>query len=154
MCDRRIGMLLVQRGAMTQEQVERVLDRQRIEHRPFGKLAKQMFDINDRAIAHAWAEQVGHLCRHVDLACEPNDPSMLALLKPAEAFTRRALPLRLDAGVLIVASTITDLPEAAVLLGMRTGRPIEFVLADHRQLEHFILRRYESADQPATAMTT
>ncbi|MHB1157488.1 MAG: GspE/PulE/PilB domain-containing protein [Phycisphaerales bacterium] len=153
MCDRRIGMLLVQRGAMTHDQVERVLARQQTEHLPFGKLAKQMFNLNDRAIAHAWAEQVGHLCRHVDLACEPNDPSMLTLLKPAEAFTRRALPLRLDAGALLVATTITDLPEAAVLLGMRTQRPIEFVLADHRQLEHFILRRYEPADQPTPAAT-
>jgi hypothetical protein len=42
-----------------------------------------------------------------------------------------------------VATTITDLPEAGALLRQRTDQPLGFVIADRRQLEQFIVKRYQ-----------
>lgn len=143
MSDKQIGMLLVQRGVLTHEQVDRILDLQQQQHKPFGKLARELFHVDDLEIWSAWAEQVGYFCQHVDLACEPNDPAVLELVLPREAWALHILPLRHELGELVVATTITDLPEAMALLNQRLDKPIRFVVPDRRQLEQYIIRRYE-----------
>jgi len=143
MADKRIGQLLVERGVMSAEQVRQVLELQRKVRKPFGKLAVDLFGVAESEIWFAWAEQVGQFCPKVDLACEPNDAAVLKLLTPREAWLNHALPLRVDHGELRVATTITDLPEAAVLLRQRTDQPLGFVIADRRQLEQFIVKRYQ-----------
>ncbi len=143
MTDRLIGKLLVQRGAMTLSQVQRVLEHQESSRLPFGKLAHEMFGVDPRDIAHAWAEQVGYFCQHVDLACEHNQSTPLALITARQAWTGHILPLRYEGDELVVATTVTDLPEAEALLSQKTDAEIRFVIAHTRQLEQYIIQRYQ-----------
>lgn len=135
-------MLLVHRGAMSRAQVEQVLDRQQDVHAPFGKLAHEMFGVDERDIANAWAEQVGYICQHVDLACEPNDPAVVDMISAAEAWASRVLPLRFENQQLVAATTITDLPLALAALLPQLEADPRFVVAERRQLERFIVERY------------
>lgn len=143
MSDKKIGRILVQRGVLREEQAQAILRAQQSEHKPFGKLAWRMYHVDERDIWSAWAEQVGHFCQHVDLACEPNDPAVLDLIEADQAWSLHILPLRIDLGELVVATTITDLPEAMALLDSRTDRTIRFVIPDRRQLERYIIERFE-----------
>ena len=143
MSDKRIGMILVQRGVLKQEQADAILRRQAQAHKPFGKLAYQMYNVDERDVWSAWAEQVGHFCQRVDLACEENDPGVLDVVSPEEAWMLHVLPLRREMGELVAATTITDLPEAMALLQRRLDAPPRFVIPERRQLEQFIIGRYQ-----------
>jgi hypothetical protein len=145
MSDRKIGMLLAQRGVLSHEEVDAILERQRAVRQPFGKIACEQFGIAEQDVWSAWAEQVGYFCQRVDLACEPNDESVLDLVTAHEAWSGHLLPLRRDSGELVAATTITDLPQAMGLLQQRlgAGQPVRFVIPERRQLEQFIIRRYQ-----------
>jgi hypothetical protein len=142
MSDRLIGTILVQRGVLRQEQASAILRRQEELHQPFGKLAYQMYNVDERDVWSAWAEQVGHFCQHVDLACEQNDPQVIDLISAQQAWSTHMLPLRQEMGELVVATTITDLPEAMTILQKQVEQPIRFVIPDRRQLEQYIIERY------------
>ncbi len=142
MSDHRIGMLLVHRGAMSVAQVNQVLNHQQQVDQPFGKLARDMFGIDERDIASAWAEQVGYICQHVDLACEPNDPGLLDLVTAADAWSAHVLPLRYEKHLLVAATTVTDLPNALRKLLPHLDHDPRFVIAERRQLERYIIERY------------
>lgn len=146
MADRLIGAILVQRGVMSQAQVDAVVAAQHRRRKPFGKLAHEMFGVPEREVHRAWAAQTGQFCQHVDLPCEPSDGNLIHLLTRREAWMIRALPLRVENGELIVATTPTDLPEAMALLRQKVRWPVRFVLADRKQLEYFLMHRY--ADEP------
>lgn len=149
MADRLIGTILVQRGVMTDEQVEAVVAEQKRQRKPFGKIASEMFGVPEREVHRAWAAQTGRFCQHVDLACEPNDLNLIHMLTEAEAWAVRALPLRVETGELVVATTVIDLPEAMAMLREKVRWPIRFVLADRKQLEHFLGHRYAEVVEPA-----
>ena len=142
MSDKRLGRLLVQRGVLQEDQVAAILDEQAHRHKPFGKLAHEMYQVDERDIWSAWAEQVGYFCQHIDLATEPNDPAVLELIDAREAWGCHMLPLRIELGELLVATTITDLPEAMALLQQRVETPVRFVIPERRQLERYIIERY------------
>jgi len=143
MSDKLIGHILVQRGVLRDEQAQAILRQQENTRQPFGKLACRMYNVDERDIWSAWAEQVGHFCQHVDLACEPNDSSVLDVIDSADAWSLHILPLRYELGELVVATTITDLPEAMALLQSKQVGTIRFVIPERRQLERFIVERYE-----------
>jgi len=144
MSDRRIGMLLVKRGVIDRDTVEKILERQHYLRQPFGKIAHEQFGVDEREVWSAWAEQVGYHCQRVDLACEPNDALALDLVSAERAWEHHLLPLRFEIGELVAATTITDLPDAMTLLQLELGlgSPVRFVIPDRRQLEQFIIRRY------------
>jgi MshEN domain len=142
MIDKRLGMVLVNRGILTPDQVDRILAHQRSDPRPFGKLANELFNIPERDIWRAWADQEGHFCPRVDLACEPNDASVLNIITADEAVEHLLLPLRVEATQLVCATTSVDLPEAAILLRDRTQFAPRFVIVEQAQLLQYIHRRY------------
>jgi len=142
MSDKLIGMILVQRGVLREEQAQAILRRQQEVKKPFGKLAYQMYNIDERDVWSAWAEQVGHFCQHVDLACEQHDPELIDLITAQQAWSMHLLPLRIEMGEVVVATTITDLPEAMSILQKKVDQPIRFVIPDRRQLERYIIERF------------
>jgi len=149
---KRIGMILVQRGLLTPDHVDRILEIQKREHQPFGRIAHERFGVPEIEIWHAWARQVGHLCQRADLAVEPNDTHVLDLVTHEEARRMRMLPLRFEYGELVCATTVVDLPEAMAMLELRTKSPIRFVIAERTQLDHYIEQRYaarRAETQPA-----
>jgi len=142
MTTKRIGTLLVERGVLDESQVQRILEAQEVRHQPFGKVAHEMFGVDESAIWEAWAEQVGPTCKPVELEHEPSDPEALAIVSVEEAWRLRILPLRREGGNLVVATTVTDLPEAASLLNGRVEGALRFVIPERRELEQRIVADY------------
>lgn len=148
---KRIGTLLVERGVLTQDQIEQVIARQSQTGRPFGKLAVEMFDVDEAEVWRAWANHIQDRCPRVDVACEPKDPAARQVLAADYAWTHRILPLRFERGRLICATTATDLPNAMAFIQPQRDDVVHFVLTDRHQLEHFIMRGYELDSTPAGA---
>ena len=138
-----IGQILVDRGIMRVEHVSAVLDKQRSDPRPFGRLAETMFGIAVEEIAAALAVQLRHTTSWVNLAHQPLDPRVLTLLSPSEAWDHLVLPLRREDRQLVCATGAETLPEALALLQRRVSEPIRLVFAEMHQLEQFIAERYD-----------
>lgn len=142
MTTKRIGTLLVERGVLDEPQVQRILEVQEVRQQPFGKLAHDLFGVDEQAIWSAWAEQTGPMCMPIDLEDEPGDPELRAIVTVEEAWRLRMLPLRYEGGKLVVATTVTDLPEAAALLSGRVEAEVRFVIPERRTLERRIVADY------------
>ena len=139
---KRIGMILVRQGVITRRQVRQVLERQQQDARPFGELATQMFDLDEQQVLNALALQVALRCPQVRLCQQMFDDACLSLLTAAQAWDNLVLPLRLESGELVAATTYETLPAAIGLLQRRVPRPFRLVLADVQPLEQFIAERY------------
>lgn len=138
-----IGQILVDRGVMRVEHVAAVLEKQRSDPRPFGRLAETMFGISVEEIAAALAQQMRHTTSWVNLAHQPLDPRVLQLLTPAEAWDHLVLPLRREDRQLVCATGAETLPEAIAVLQRRVNEPFRLVFAEMHQLEQFIAERYD-----------
>jgi len=143
MDNRQIGHILVDRGVMRIEHVAAVLERQKQDLRPFGKLAESMFGITVDEVAAALAEQFRHRCSWVNLAHQNLDPQCLIQLEPAQAWDHLLLPLRYENGELIFATALETLEMAIALLQRYVYQPFHLVLCEMRQLEQFIAERYD-----------
>jgi hypothetical protein len=139
---KRIGELLAQRGVLTPIQIDDVLDEQRRSGRPFGDLAERMFGVDPAAVERAWLEQYITLDTVIDLTTQRIDEAAVAVLDRRQAWQFRVLPLRFDAGELVVATTPNRLRKAVNFAWRTLGDPVYFVIADHRQLEEQLMVHY------------
>lgn len=139
----RIGEILIERGVLTEAQVQQVLRRQTVDERPFGQLAEEIFRVPLSEIAAAIAEQILADCPYVNLVRERTDDACLSLISARDAWECLVLPLRLDGGVLVCATTVETLPNAIELIQREVPNPFRFVIADIRLLEQFIAERYD-----------
>src|SRR5438477_11125366 len=108
----RLGQLLVQSGVLTQEQVERVMAEQGRCGEPFGVLCERMFSVDPSAVEDAWAMQYVSLTRRVDPCRETIEPRALELISRRQAWQFRVLPMRIDGGELMIATTQQHLRRA------------------------------------------
>ncbi|MFW5681890.1 MAG: hypothetical protein ACOC1G_02695 [Phycisphaeraceae bacterium] len=138
-----IGQILVDRGVMRVEHVSAVLEKQRSDPRPFGRLAETMYGISVEEIAAALAVQMRHATSWVNLAHQSLDPRVLMLLSPAESWDNLVLPLRREDRQLVCATGAETLPEALTVLQRRIHEPFRLVFAEMHQLEQFIAERYD-----------
>lgn len=143
MNSQHIGQILVDRGVMRVDHVASVLDRQRSDTRPFGRLAETMFGVSVEEIAAALAEQHRHTTSWVNLAHQPLDPRVLSLIDAGEAWDNLVLPLRREERELVCATGAETLPEALTLLQRKVAEPFRIVFAEMHQLEQFIAERYD-----------
>lgn len=149
--NRQIGAVLVRMGVLSQQQVQAILDKQKQDHRPFGSLAQDLFDIPEERLWEAWAMQMISYCREVDLANEPYDLKMLHLLSAQEAWVNLVLPLRNEGSLLLCATTAHALPKAVAFVNCNLNVTVDFVLADPYQLKDFLRRRYEELQRKESA---
>jgi len=140
--DLRIGAVLIKQGVLSEAQVREILDWQKTHTMPFGQVARQLFQIEEAAIWKAWATQMAGYLAKVDIADQRPDDRVLTLLRAQEAWRLCALPLRLDEGHLVVATTIDKLPDAAAYFHVRSDLFVEFVMAEQVQIEQAIMRSY------------
>ena len=145
-----IGQVLVQRGLLTREQVKRVLQAQQAEpqRRPFGLIAGELCDLDEDDLMDALADQAARRSPSTRLARERIDPGCLTLIEPHEAWDHAVLPLRIERGTLICATTYETLPAAMRLLQRRIYLPFRFVIAEIAPLEGFIAERYRYEGVP------
>lgn len=162
---RRIGDILVETGIITPEQLSKALERQRRTRDRLGRVLVELNMASEREIAEALAEQLG--LQMINLSAHRIDPEAVRLVPEAVARKRRAVPLTLEAGNLLVA--MADPLDVFALddVGIAARRPVKPVVAIESEIMTAIERAYgmgsaaqavigeiaEEADQSAPAIT-
>ncbi len=130
----RIGELLVAQGLLTQEEVDAVLQRQRVVGRPFGLLCEEMFGIDPDFVEGAWVDQYRALSAEFDADFTRPHRHALALVSARQAWQFRMVPLRFDRGTLVAATTPGHLARAIRFTTSVLGIPALFVIVDSGEL--------------------
>lgn len=160
---RRLGDILVESGIITPEQLSQALERQRRTRDRLGRILVELNMASERQIAEALAEQLG--LPMINLASHRIDPEAVRLVPEAVARKRRAVPLTLEGGNLVIA--MADPLDVFALddVGIAARRPIRAAVAVETEIMTAIERAYgmgsaaqavigeiaEEADHPAAA---
>ena len=100
----RLGELLFERGILTRDQVEAILEQQQQKARPFGVLAEEMFGISPEEIEQAWAEQYSRLTPDIELDDEAFADQSLAIIHSRRQILARGV---LTVGLMVTALVLT-----------------------------------------------
>jgi len=142
MQSREIGEILVEQGVLDSGQVEEVAERQMTDDRSFNQIASELFGLDPHDLSLALARHIETHPVRSRLARERLDPACLAVISPREAWDHLVLPLRIESGELVCATTVETLASAIELLERRIDRPFRLVITDVAPLEQFIAERY------------
>ncbi len=138
----RLGRILVERGVLDDQQVQRILQEQKQTGEPFGLICERLCKVSPQTIESAWAEQYAGLVQEVDLSIEHFEAKALALVTRRQAWQFRALPIRFTETELMMASTQLHLSRALRFATHVIGVPVFFVLADPENLGQALCRHY------------
>jgi type II secretion system (T2SS) protein E len=139
----QIGQLLVEQGALTESQVQHILKVQRLSHRPFGDLAERLYGINPRAIEDAWVEQYVRIAGVVDLDNQEVETDALRLLNRRQAWQFHLLPIgRDEQSDLSMATSAENLVRSVNFSARKLDEPINFLIAERKQLREFLMKHY------------
>ena len=138
----QIGRLLLERGLIDHQQLDQLTQKQRYAERPADELAAEMFDLRQWEIWQACAAALIRDCPMTNLCRERADAQCLSLVSAQEAWQMLVMPLRMEAGELVCATTEETLPQALALMHHRVDVPVRFVISEIRLLEQFIAERY------------
>lgn len=137
-----IGQLMVDRGIITKDQCQQVLDKQRVTHRPFGEICEELLGVKAKDVERAWAEQYASTTRWVDPSMESIDPSVRDLVNRRQAWQFRLLPIGYDGNDLMVCTTKESLVRAMNFATRQLPVTCYFVLATLEQLGEALMRQY------------
>ncbi len=149
--DVRLGDILVERGVMTGEQRESVLEHQRVSGRPFGLLAEEMFGVCPRDVEGAWASQYASRAEWVEPEGLRPGPEALETMDARQAWQFGIVPVGVDEEGLVLVTTEDRLARALRFAGWRIGMPSRFVMCDEDQLFEMISRHYPMAGLSAAS---
>ncbi len=138
----RLGELLVAQGVMTEREVERVLARQQQDGRPFGALAEEICGVEAAFIEAAWIDQYRQIQASSQRALAGVEPAALALVDARQAWQFRLLPLAIDDGALVAATTTQHMARAARFASAVLGRTVIFTIVDSEALAVALARHY------------
>lgn len=135
---KQLGRILVERGLITEEQLEAALEVHRRTPKSLGRVLIDMGLIKEADLVRALAEQVG--LEFVDLSEAQIDPAAAALLPETLARRYRALPIGERDGKLLVA--MSDPANVYALDDIRaiTNRDVQPVVATASDVEQAISR--------------
>jgi hypothetical protein len=137
-----IGQVLLNKGVITAQQLEQILDRQRTTHRPFGEIAEELIGVRAKDIERAWSEQYAQTTRWVDPTLEPVDPAVHDLISRRQAWQFRVMPLGYDGSELMICTTQEGLVRAMNFAARQIPVTCYFVLAKLDQLAEALMRQY------------
>ena len=138
----RLGELLVAHGLLTARQVDAVLERQQSCDRPFGALCEEMFGVDPLLVEGAWVDQYRALSASFDADFARVSPAALALVNRRQAWQFRIVPLRLENGTLVLATTPANLARGARFASSVLGMPALFVVVDANELADALRTHY------------
>lgn len=138
----RIGEILVSKGAMTEAQVEQVLTLQHKRREPFGLLAEEMFNISQKVLEEAWAEQYSYITATIDPKVERIDQEVVRTLSRRQAWQFRILPVRYDGTEVMVCTAKAHLARALRFAYQHFGPSCYLVLADAELLDEALAVHY------------
>lgn len=142
MDNHQIGQIMIEQNVLTQEQVDRLLADQREADKPFGELAETMYGIDEHKVHQALADQIAYRAPQIKLCQEAFEPEVLGVITAREAWDTLVLPIRVEDGELLCATTVETLPAAIELLSEKLDLPYRFALAEMRPIEEFIANMY------------
>ncbi len=137
----RIGEMLVRMGVLTRTQVDAVLAEQESSSEPFGAIAERLFSVSNEQIEHAWIEQTQERATLFD-AERGVDEDVRDLVIRRQAWQFGIVPLRLDDGHLVAATSRKQLPRAVRFATRVLGMPAQFEVADDHTLEQLLAHQY------------
>lgn len=137
----RIGEMLVRMGVLERKQVEAVLEEQEHSGEPFGAIAERLFGVKPEQIECAWIEQTQERATLFD----PDngfDDDARELVVRRQAWQFGIVPLRLDDGHLVAATSRRQLPRAVRFATRVLRMPIQFEIADDETLAGLLAHQY------------
>ncbi|MFZ4750929.1 MAG: hypothetical protein ACOYMM_10545 [Phycisphaerales bacterium] len=137
----RIGEMLVRMGVLNRAQVEAILDEQQTNNEPFGAIAERMFSIAPDTIERAWIEQTQERATMFDPARGVDDEARDLVVR-RQAWQFGIVPLRLDDGYLIAATSRKQLPRAIRFATRVLGMPVQFEIAEDEELSQLLAHQY------------
>lgn len=138
----RIGEILVERGLLTPQQVDQILEVQRRRREPFGLLAEEFCGVHHRDLESAWAEQYSYITAKIDPRTERLDPEVLATVSARQAWQFKLLPVRYDGTEVMVCTSKAYLARALRFAYQHFGPSCYLVLTDDTKLEEALMRHY------------
>ncbi len=147
----RLGNLLVQRGAITQQQLDEALAQKGRSGERLGEILLERGWATERALAQALAEQYD--LAFVDLGSAPPDDEVAALLPESFARRLRALPVGFagDDETLLVAVADPTNVVTSDDLRMALGVNVQLVVSEASAIEGAISRIYGSGEDVEVA---
>jgi len=149
----RLGHILVEQGVLSKDQVLEVLSEQGARRRPFGEIAERLFGIDPLEVERAWARQYAERADRVDLAGITPGAEVLGSIERRQAWQFRVVPLRVEDGALVIATSAENLPRALRFANRCLAREAYLVIADDGGLSGALQRLYPMAQLDAGGLT-
>ncbi|MBI5361975.1 MAG: type II/IV secretion system protein [Planctomycetes bacterium] len=137
----RLGDRLLERGLVTQAQLEVALREQKRAHRPLGRILTLLGFVSGETIARFVAEDLG--LQFVRAAEKEPDPLLLSTLDSAFVLENQAVPLAIEAGTLRVAMVDPADPARVAAVRARFPYPIELAVTTEDDLHEFVRSHLE-----------
>jgi len=138
----RLGEVLVARGVLTRDQVDRIVEHQSRTARPFGALAEELFGVSPEAIESAWAAQYEAMSPALEIGSGEPTLKAIAAVTKRRARQFHVAPIRLENGHLVLATTRENLPRALRFVLRVLDLPCTFVVGAPEQIEALLSQCY------------
>lgn len=140
---KHIGRQLVNRHLLTEDELAKVLTAQAPVGGGYKDVAvKEREPLSDEQLWGLLADAVIHHCPRVNLTKEDYDPASLSMVDVHDAWDHLVLPLWMDEGELLCATTEETAATALAMLHRTLEVPYRLVISEIRLLEQFIAERY------------
>lgn len=137
----RIGEMLVRLGMLDASQVARVLEEQESSHEPFGAIAERLYRIRPEVIESVWIEQSQERATAFDARRGIDDDARELVIR-RQAWQFGIVPLRVDDGYLVAATSRRQLPRAVRFATRVLGMPVQFEIASDEELATLLAHQY------------
>lgn len=138
---KRIGQMLIEKGLITEEQLNQALETQKQTTEMLGQVLIALGFVEKLAFFQTLSEQLG--VEYVDLSKEPADPKVATLVPQEIAERHKALPFARGDGCIRVAMAEPGDVIAADDLKMHLQQAVEPLLADPDSLSVAITNAFE-----------
>jgi hypothetical protein len=133
--------MLVRMGVLNRAQVEVILDEQQSSNESFGALAERLYGIPPDTIERAWIEQTQERATIFDPERGIEDEARELVVR-RQAWQFGIVPLRIDDGYLIAATSRKQLPRAVRFATRVLGMPVQFEIAEDEELSSLLALQY------------
>ena len=139
----RIGVILVEQGVLTEQQVFELVQAQKKLHLPFGVLAERRFEVTLESIENAWIEQYHRFTGTIDLSDQKFDDRALRMINRRQAWQFECMPINFEpGGELLIAASRRRLARAVTFATNRLDKVVYFRVAESEQIQAFLKEHY------------
>ncbi|MBU1642897.1 GspE/PulE family protein, partial [bacterium] len=139
-----IGTILKEMGTVTQEQIDAAIHVQRVTNEVLGKILVQLNFVTTEELARAIASQ--YRLDYIDLNGYVPMRETLELVDKEFAMLNMLIPLKIEEGVLVVATEWPDDDAIRDYLQEKTGFPVRFAVSDSDVIAKYLQFYYEQSD--------